>query len=529
MIEHARVIEDQANSRRLQKALGQFYTPEVLGRRLAASVVRHFDWRAVAAGSVISIADPFSGDGRLIAWLLDEIGRQDGSLGVLSWSVHLSDVDEAALDKAVAVVKEAASRNSLNVTVHCRHEDVLLSSPGFHDIVVTNPPWESVKPDRRELTHLGPEEAARYVKALKVYDQQLAAALPVSQPSRKFAGWGTNLSRCGLELSLRSTRSSGVVAVVLPFGLLGDQVSEPLRRWMLTEHCLVEAEYYPAEARTFHGVDQAVAVCTFVTGRPTSVTLAVRNTRQCGRLPSEELNLSTPATAKNGSRIPLDAPAKVSDVLLHLAELPQVRDLESRGPTGLWLGRELDESGWRDFVRTDGDVRFVKGRSIGRFIWRPDEAMRVSKVMAEPFASAGHTRIAWRDVARRSQKRRVQATVLPPNVVTGNSLHVAYFRDDNEDRLLALLGLMNSLLFELQVRVGLSTGHVSLGTVRAAHIPVLDESLVATLAPVVRRLREGDIQAEDELELLCARAYGLAAGTLDAVAEFFHTAEEVES
>ena len=50
-----------------------------------------------------------------------------------------------------------------------------------------------------------PLERDPLVAALARYDRELASAFPLSQPSRKFSGWGTNLSRAGLEAAARLT------------------------------------------------------------------------------------------------------------------------------------------------------------------------------------------------------------------------------------------------------------------------------------------------------------------------------------
>src|SRR5438105_15355075 len=87
--------------------------------------------------------------------------------------------------------------------------------------------------------------------------------------------------------------------------------------------------------------------------------------------------------------------------------------------------------------------------------------------------SASFCRLAWRDVARPNQTRRLHATLIPRNWVTGNSLNVAFFRDGNQQRLKALLAIMNSYVCEIKVRALLATAHISLGAVRRPHIPEL--------------------------------------------------------
>ena len=57
------------------------------------------------------------------------------------------------------------------------------------------------------------EPAQRYIADLARYDRELAEAFPLSQPSRKFSGWGTNLSRAGLEAAARLTKDEDISLV----------------------------------------------------------------------------------------------------------------------------------------------------------------------------------------------------------------------------------------------------------------------------------------------------------------------------
>ena len=134
--------------------------------------------------------------------------------------------------------------------------------------------------------------------------------------------------------------------------------------------------------------------------------------------------------------------------LLRLHPFPELDHYATDEPDGLWMGRELDETGYKSFVGPNGNIPFVKGRNISRYSTPSDFEDFIKDGAREIPQSAFHARIVWRDVSRRSQIRRMIATLLPAGCVTGNSLQVGYFKDDNLERLHALLGILNSLPFE---------------------------------------------------------------------------------
>jgi hypothetical protein len=105
--------------------------------------------------------------------------------------------------------------------------------------------------------------------------------------------------------------------------------------------------------------------------------------------------------------------------------------------------------------------------------------------------------------------------------VTGNSLGVAYRKDDDLKRLAALLGIFNSLTWEYQLRARLSTGHISLSSVRLVRLPRLTPLDEVHLAELAIQALEGIDQAETRLEVEVARAYGLDASAWDCILDSY--------
>ena len=496
----------------LQRATGRFYTSETIGRALARGVFAA--WSPPYGQAVITVIDPFCGDGRLVAWALEEAN----ALGIspTEWRVALWDTDADAVAQATLRLTEVCQRLQLACEIRAEVHDTFLTAPirtERYDVCVTNPPWEVLKPDSRETSSMSAKDKAAYTDALRAKDRELTGLYTNSVPTKRFSGWGLNLARCGVEVSLKLTATGGVCGIVSPASLFADQTSQPLRKWLFSEAALHAVHHFPAEMKEFEGVDQPCANVILLRGAPAAVGPYLLDYRASAEFERVEIPSDVWANVRaRGGVLPMQFGVSLMALSTWLESLPLLGDLEGAGPTGLWAGRELDETGYQEYLCDAGEFAFVKGKMVTRFALSDEPKRFVMASGPRVPSTASMLRLGWRDVARQSQKRRMHAALIPAGHVTGNSLSVAFFRDGAPDRLIALLAIFNSLVFEAQARMLLATAHVSLGAVRQVRVPSLDSrALIADLERLVARCTPGDDVDESaaDLEARVAVAYGL--------------------
>jgi len=198
--------------------------------------------------------------------------------------------------------------------------------------------------------------------------------------------------------------------------------------------------------------------------------------------------------------------------------------LEADPERRLWLGRELDETRIAaDLTDDPTGVPLLRGRHVLPFRITRGAPERVDPRRRAIPDTVRAARLAWRDVSRPTQRRRMQVALVPPGNVTGNSLGVACFRAGRPGDLELLLAILNSLVLELQIRARLATAHVSQGALRSCAVAAGSftdpQRRSALLARVAERLR--DERAATRLEVAVARAHGLTRDELACVLEAF--------
>lgn len=509
----------------LKRATGRFYTGEPVGRQLAASLAEVIIDTAKSCGPLVRVVDPFGGDGRLVAWFIESCVER--GFTPRSWYVELWDLTDVGFQKAsrrINALRQKGLSIDFSTFVGDSFAEAMNRKQSF-DVVITNPPWELLKPDRRELERLNGSRAA-YLQDMRTYDSWLATNYKLSQPRRKFAGWGTNLSRVGLELSLRLARREGALGVVMPASLLADDQSIELRKDLFTNHRLLSVAYYPAEAKLYGKADVASITLTVrVQARPANAITIGTAGRNLEMAMSDVL-LDAEKLRTFGYVLPVAFGVEALRILTRLSSaLPTWADLEADKNCGFWAGREVDETGSAKWlVELPADVTpFLKGRMIERLRIREKPTHGIGTPNWRSPPSVSFERIAWRDVSRPNQKRRVIATIVPAGWALGNSLGSAYFASSNSGALRALLGVMLSTVFEFQLRAHLATGHVSLSSLRKVVVPGFAalESDIALQEYVAKALL-GDAIAEIKMDAYVAlRCYQLSIEDYQAVLDLF--------
>jgi Alw26I/Eco31I/Esp3I family type II restriction m6 adenine DNA methyltransferase len=467
-------VQDEA--RIYTTATGRFFTGEFVVHTLAASLENDLSSRALQGGQV-TLIDPFGGDGRLPLEAIKRLPREISSK--CAWKVTLMDLNGDSFDEAHRTFDSLAQDIDVSLkTIECDTFASLLSNNELYDVVITNPPWESLKPDRRELTDLDEARHSDYIASLRKYDEFLALNYPYSQPRNKFAGWGTNLSRVGLEASISCLAKRGTLAIVLPASIMADEQSAQLRSYMFSRLNLSEIRYYPAESKLFGSADVDSVTLIGTNSPATQVEIPVfQFSPDLKTFRETHYKASFDTIAKRGYSIPVAYSSDIEPVIDRLSTThPTWGELEK---DYIWAGREVDETGSSDWPENGTSPNFVRGRMIGRFehLAKPTQTVPPAKIKCT-WCNNCSEKIVWRDISRPSQKRRLIASVIPGHWIAGNSLGVAYLKRSDPKRLRALLLVMSSTVFETQLRRHLATGHVSLGSLRKVRIPDLFVSTV---------------------------------------------------
>jgi len=446
--------------------------------------------------------DPACGTGMLLTAAVLELPPGRARDTVITQRLCGADLSGPALRGALLSV--AAATGNLDAVVAFRRRlfrhDSLRSTPTWRTIapsgaalVIGNPPWEKLRTTRHEV--LGATGATRHygqrydsLVDVSVERRRLVAYLHAAAGERRLQGGGEHdLYKLFVELGLDLVADGGVLALLVPAGLIRARGTEALRRQLLTRtselHIGVmenRRRYFPIDSR----FKFLTVVARFGPGprRPVELRVAGRT----GELPTRPVAIDRPSLA--AVRPDLTVPeVRTSD------EWELFRKLACAGPLlgdpiGPWrprYRREIDmtnDAGQFVRGRSSDALPVIEGRHVHQFRHRA-KAYRGGEGRAarwDPLPVAGArlvtqwyipaaalrpgsrhrtaaSRIGFCDITGQSNERSLLAARIPAGVVCGNKVPTLMFADGGAEREDLFLALANSLPVDWLLRRLLTT------------------------------------------------------------------------
>jgi hypothetical protein len=408
------------------------------------------------------------------------------------------------------------------------------AGPGGFDLMLGNPPWDSLSPDRREffgqyhagMRSLSPDEQDVVIKQL-VQDEAVAAAWALNQRdlfglvhflknSGRFTlyapgnlGKGDfNVYRMFIEHALRTVRDGGFAAQIVPAGFRGGANVSAIRQHVF-DHMTLDlivsfinagGEFFPG----VHGQFQFMMYNARNAGRTKAFNAAFGITTR------ESLaNLQASLIPFTADFIRTNAPdtytipdvrcaADLTVAKKMLDAYPAFGD-RSAGPPSRHYQRELDMGNDTDRFTTDpAGLPLYEGRMISHFDHRAktyDSGHgNSSRWIERPFGDPAKAivpqwrvltaqipdklgdrceryRLCFRDVAQPTDVRSFIAALIPPRVICGDKVPTLDFGWSQEWAYLPWLAVANSFAMDWMARSKLTSPKMSFTLVDSLPFP----------------------------------------------------------
>jgi Alw26I/Eco31I/Esp3I family type II restriction m6 adenine DNA methyltransferase len=399
---------------------------------------------------------------------------------------------------------------------------------GF-DLLVMNPPYDLLKPNRLEYARLfgfkdipkkEPEDFERVLKKeIEFYRNSGHYKLAISNV--------LNLYRLMVERALLITSSRGMLGFIVPSTLLCDESAFPLRKEILLNYKIEGVFDFLESAKVFPGVSQAVCIMIINKASRGDCIPLVMNLSQLDDLEKVNPFVIPIHWVKDFSafRIP-----KVTEtgwkILKKMHNNPKLSEIP-------WLSNhrgEVDLTFYKDCLSAkDTGYPLVRGVDISRYVLRKGYKKKESFIDADKFLDrlgnsikakhAKEIRIVGQQISNMMQRWRLKFCIVEAGTFVGNSCNYIYIREDQDNRdslYLYFLALLNSVLLNWRFKLTSSNNHISNTELGMLPIKLIDISNSAEkrifnlLLERVRDIVKNGISVFDaQLEACVFLLYGL--------------------
>ena len=400
---------------------------------------------------------------------------------------------------------------------HRKHDDQVAGCVGGFDVVLGNPPWDTLSPDAKEFfSHHEPEirfqdrdgqkaimnrllEDSSISAKWKEYRRSLYAAVHFMKASGRYTlfapgnlGKGDfNVYRMFVETALRTIRGNGRVSQVVPEGLYSGANCMAIRK-ELFENCELDGFLGFENTRQvwFDGIDSRMKFTIYSARRPGKtarfrVTFNIRSVPELAQ-----------AQAGRGLRMPLRLVETFSPNALAVMEFSTQRDIDiaarmyerhpkfgddCAGPPHRHYMREIDMGNDRSLFDHDpAGVPLYEGRMVAQYdhrakgyrsgrgrkaVWdhfafldskksiQPQWYIPKDRIPARVGERYEQYRIGFCDVASPTNERTLVATLIPPGSICGDKVPTISFGNADPCAYMVWLGVANSFAMDFLARM----------------------------------------------------------------------------
>ena len=404
---------------------------------------------------------------------------------------------------------------------------------GGFDVILGNPPWDTMSPDVKEFfsafdadvrfqDKAGQEsivqgllESPEIEEQWTAHQRSLYAAVHFIKSSGRYTmfakgnlGKGDfNIYRMFVETALTHTRPDGCAAQLVPENLSSGPNAAAIRQHLFDSTRLVQLlGFVNTNEVWFKDVHTAAKFCMYVArinGATTSFPAAFRIDSPADLMPTDDNRVEMKVSLiRELSPDALAVPELESQEAIDLSvktygRWPKFGDTEEWKPVREYM-REIDMGNDRHLFNSEGvGVPVYEGRMVGQFdhrakgyvsgrgrsaVWedfpfgsptkqiQPQWWIDRDKLPSKVLDRVSRYRIGFCDVASPTNERSLVATILPPDSVSGHSVPTIAFDDAEPWRYVLWVALANTYAVDYLVRRKVSL-HMSYSVLDSIPIP----------------------------------------------------------
>ncbi|QZZ19813.1 ATP-binding protein [Leptothermofonsia sichuanensis E412] len=407
------------------------------------------------------------------------------------------------------------------------HFDTVFARGGF-DAIITNPPWETFKPQAKEFFANHSDLVTKNKMDIKAFEKEqkklldnpeIAAAWldyqskfpyvsayfrsaedyinQISIVNSKKAGTDINLYKLFLERCYHLLRQGGECGIVIPSGIYTDLGTKQLRQMLFSQTKITGLFCFENRRSIFEGVDSRFkfVILTFEKGGQTDsfpVRFMRHDVAELAAFPKPDdlvldVSLIRKLSPDSLSIMEFKEPIDIA-IAQKMLQFPLLGEA-IEGTWNLKLTREFDMTNDSYLFKTEPAPRrlpLYEGKMIHQFTHRfapprywIDEKEGRKALLGKNGVDNGQKldyqdyRLGFRDVASNTNERTMIATVISPNLFAGNTLITSLGLNDFQELLLTT-AILSSFVVDFSLRQKV-TAHCNMFYVYSTPIPRLQE------------------------------------------------------